>query len=212
MAESTEHERLDEICDAIDAANDLEDPAARLAAYEAQLAELEAMFARWPAAEVATQLGARLFSHPERLESAEIEGRALAWLRRAHGIDGDPWSLAKAAQIHLDRGEFDEASALCARVDTAGKSGSPFVLIRELALCCTIEARGLAACVDELRRYVEICGRSAFVDVVHFNLKRSLHADPASPPDAALAPLRGLLVALDKPEDDFFASWFSMPR
>lgn len=131
---------------------------------------------------------------------------------RAHEINGDPNDLATAAQIHFDRGEFDEASALCARVDTAGKSGPPFVLIRELALCCTIETRGLAACVDELRSYVEICSRSAFVNVAHFNLKKSLRADPVSPPGAALEPLRGLLVALDKPEDDFFTYWFSMPR
>ncbi len=211
MAESSEYDRLDEISDAVHAAGDLEDPGVKLAAYGAQLAELEAMFARWPAAEVAEQLAATLLAHPEH-ESAEIQGRALAWFLRAHSINDDPWNLGKAAQIHYDRGEFDEASALCARVDTAGKSGQPFVLIRELALCCTIETRGLAACVDELRSYVEICGRSAFVNVVHFNLKKSLRADPISPPGAALEPLRGLLVALDKPEDDFFAYWFSMPR
>ena len=94
MTNSNDADRLDEIGDALYAARDIEDPLARLQAFQSLIAELEALFARWPAAPVATQLGAALSAHPDCDERSALHARALAWYLRAYELDGDPWSLA----------------------------------------------------------------------------------------------------------------------
>jgi hypothetical protein len=54
MTDSNDADRLDEIGDALCAERDLEDPLAKRQAFQSLIAELEALFARWPAAPVAT--------------------------------------------------------------------------------------------------------------------------------------------------------------
>ncbi|APR77039.1 Hypothetical protein A7982_02386 [Minicystis rosea] len=183
-----QEERIDALLSQVDAAGDDPDEATRARLIGDAIQALAGMNDQSPP--ILYALAYAWYHHPDHARSAEIQARVTALLTsvlKARPDDFLAWLYL--GHNHYDIGELEAASQAFERACAVAPPDYIGLKAYEMALCCAIAMRGLAASLDALARFVEHAERLPSEDVWPRELAQALvtHAAPLSGDERARA-------------------------
>lgn len=206
-------QRVQQLWEALDAADEVEDEETRRAGLCEVIRVIEAATGEGESPDLFFMLGYALYLHPERRSDVAIQHRLDTALQRVLALEPGH-DLAKLYLGHneYDLQRYDTAANWFRAVDRSRVEPLLSLKALEMVLCCSLRCSGLAASLGLLRDFADACATHPMTDVHPLNLYAAIRDGLPAAADA-VEEARPALARIDASgEFRWFADLLSSTR